>query len=936
MIFSAAHLLLTLRTPAVAVASRSTTNAPSPPSFWRSTLLRLQGGAAASPPPPTSYSIALHGADLHCVDDMYPSRLDDRPPLFSGVSADFTTSERSPTGGLFLNTAHDSVVERVSSLGTLQCHRLLASARVTRYWMGPAVGSRAHHVPHETQFLLVELEPGGPYAVCMPLIDGSTRASLRGSMPPWKKPARSSKRGDELLLHAESGDTNVPTSGMRALYIAAGAEPYTLLRRAFAEVSDVLGTFKPLDKKVLPPSVDQFGWCTWDAFYSSVRPEGVLAGLSTLRAAGVPPRTVILDDGWQQVDPPLKEIAAAVQQNGVVNGGGATDDEEEAPPRSPVAVVVSAFTAVGAWIASRILSVVTSVFSSYYEGFVRRAPPGSLAPRIWRLLITTILKSSMRAYFESETDFSRQLSSFEPNDKFDSPGHYEEGDGRSLRALVTQCKELGVQHFYVWHALAGYWRGASASLCSSSDLTVVQSQPSPSTNLLTMEPQLAYDAVTLFGVGLFTAESQLSGFYRNLHETLASSGVDGVKIDVQAGVPAVAGGVGGGPKLARLYTRVMEASVAEHFGSSGSDGAGVSSESDGGAADAAADTSAGGVHCINCMCHSTENLYNYATTSIARASDDFYPSRPDSWTTHIINVAYNSLFLGEICLPDWDMFHSLHEASGMHAAARAIGGCPVYVSDKPGQHDIPLLRRLVLPDGSVLRCKSAGRPTRDCLFSDVAGDGVSALKVWNTNAYGAVIGAFHVQGSGWSWRTRESVTLNDRPSPLSAHVRASDAESLRSHTGPFAVWRHVGSRLEVLPTLDATTEVYLRRPLEWEVLTIVPIQSHTAAGAKLPVLWGPLGLGEMLNTGGALDAVGELMDAPDVNGVQATFTCRGPGRFYAYCQPRPTKVVVRSSVASGGGEELMVFTHDAESGRLEVMLDDTSVVRVVWAGVGEG
>ena len=30
-----------------------------------------------------------------------------------------------------------------------------------------------------------------------------------------------------------------------------------------------------------------------------------------------------------------------------------------------------------------------------------------------------------------------------------------------------------------------------------------------------------------------------------------------------------------------------------------------------------------------------------------RASDDFYPRRPYSHSTHIINVAYNSLFVGE-------------------------------------------------------------------------------------------------------------------------------------------------------------------------------------------------------------------------------------------------------------------------------------------------
>ena len=53
----------------------------------------------------------------------------------------------------------------------------------------------------------------------------------------------------------------------------------------------------------------------------------------------------------------------------------------------------------------------------------------------------------------------------------------------------------------------------------------------------------------------------------------------------------------------------------------------------------------------------------------------------------------------------------------------------MYVSDKPGEHDFELLRRLVLPDGSVLRALQPGRPTRDCLFTDVLRDGRSLLKV---------------------------------------------------------------------------------------------------------------------------------------------------------------------------------------------------------------
>ena len=51
--------------------------------------------------------------------------------------------------------------------------------------------------------------------------------------------------------------------------------------------------------------------------------------------------------------------------------------------------------------------------------------------------------------------------------------------------------------------------------------------------------------------------------------------------------------------------------------------------------------------------------------------------------------------------PDWDMFHSSHPAAGMHAAARAVGGCAIYVSDAPGKHDPNLLRKLARAPASL-------------------------------------------------------------------------------------------------------------------------------------------------------------------------------------------------------------------------------------------
>ncbi|KAK8646366.1 hypothetical protein V6N13_120155 [Hibiscus sabdariffa] len=59
-----------------------------------------------------------------------------------------------------------------------------------------------------------------------------------------------------------------------------------------------------------------------------------------------------------------------------------------------------------------------------------------------------------------------------------------------------------------------------------------------------------------------------------------------------------------------------------------------------------------------------------------------------------------------------------HDAAEFHAVARAVGGCGVYVSDKPGGHDF-----------LVDQAKHAGRLSRDCLFTDPVMDGKRAFPV---------------------------------------------------------------------------------------------------------------------------------------------------------------------------------------------------------------
>ena len=100
---------------------------------------------------------------------------------------------------------------------------------------------------------------------------------------------------------------------------------------------------------------------------------------------------------------------------------------------------------------------------------------------------------------------------------------------------------------------------------------------------------------------------------------------------------------------------------------------------------------------------------------------------------HMVHCAYNSLWMGNFIQPDWDMFQSTHPCAAFHAASRAISGGPIYVSDIVGNHNFELLKTLVLPDGSILRCEYYALPTRDCLFENPLHDGKTMLKIWNLN-----------------------------------------------------------------------------------------------------------------------------------------------------------------------------------------------------------
>lgn len=205
------------------------------------------------------------------------------------------TVETDPMGtGFFLHfTAPKPAARHVFPAGRLPLlARFTCCHRYEPFWMRPKAGTRAGEVPVETQFLLAARKDNS-FVLLVPLLDGAFRMSLQGVGE------------DGLELVAESGDPAVVTSAVTGLFVATGSDPYALLEASAKSVMAHLKTGRLRRDKPLPAFADKFGWCTWDAFYAEVSHDKVRQGLESFREAGITPKFLILDDGWQTTEKAL-------------------------------------------------------------------------------------------------------------------------------------------------------------------------------------------------------------------------------------------------------------------------------------------------------------------------------------------------------------------------------------------------------------------------------------------------------------------------------------------------------------------------------------------------------------------------------------------------------------------------------------------------------
>ncbi|KAI3464230.1 hypothetical protein Pfo_020893 [Paulownia fortunei] len=720
--------------------------------------------------------------------------------VLTGVPENVVISPAS-SGSAFIGASTTTLSSRhVLNLGILENYKFMCLFIVKIWWMIPRFGKSASDIPMETQMLLLEAgeesvlsvaDDGTPaepasrnkvYVLVLPVLDGAFRTTLQGTP------------SNELQFCYESGDPEVQTSqALEGVFVNSGDNPFELIKYSIKILAKHKGTFSHLENKKAPAHLDWFGWCTWDAFYTEVSANGIKEGLQSFKDGGIPPKFLIIDDGWQETE---------------------NEYQKEGEP--------------------------------LIEG----------------------------------TQYATRLTDIKENSKF--RGSESDGSSTNLKELIHYIKEnYGVKYVYMWHAIVGYWGGLLASSEALKKYKPKLAYPVQSRGNIGNIRDIGVDNLEKYGVGVIDPQ-KVFDFYNDMHSYLASTGVDGVKVDGQNILGTLGSGNGGRVSITKRYHEALDESIEKNFRDN---------------------------NLICCMCHNSDSIFSSKKSATARASEDFFPSDPTFQTLHIASVSFNSLLFGEIVVPDWDMFQSNHNTAEFHGAARALGGCPVYVSDKPGKHDFKILKKLVLPDGSILRARYAGRPTRDCLFIDPVMDGKSLLKIWNLNKLIGVVGVFNCQEAGsWPMKQAPESTENSTPSATSITARVSplDVEFLEdiageNWSGDCAVYAFNSGFLSAVPT-SKSVEVSLG-VLQCEIFTVSPIKVFNEN-----IHFAPIGLINMYNSGGAVE---ECIFKDTI-----TTKVRGSGLFGAYSSIKPSSCKVDKKDED--------FTYNSENGLLTINLQSDS------------
>ncbi|KAK6160967.1 hypothetical protein DH2020_004348 [Rehmannia glutinosa] len=682
----------------------------------------------------------------------------------------------------------------------------------------------------ETQLILLQVPELNSYVLILPLIEKSFRSAIHPG------------RDGEIILCIASGSTKVKASSFTScVYLHIGENPYDLMRDAFAAIRVHLGTFRLLEEKIPPKIIDRFGWCTWDAFYLTVEPVGVWHGIKTLTENGVPPKFLIIDDGWQSVNM-----------------------DHEDPFRDSKDLI-----GLGSQMLCRLYRFQENEkFAKYQAGTMlkQNAPQFDQEKHDKMFKEMIELEKTKKALKEANEDDYISL----PEGNVIEYLREEDGVERGgLKALISDLKKqfTNLEDVYVWHALCGAWGGVRPGT------THLKTEITPAKMADGLEKTMYDLAVVMVekgGIGLVDPK-QAEDLYEAMHSYLADAGVTGVKVDVIHTLEYVCEDHGGRVELAKAYYDGLTKSLRKNFNGSG--------------------LIASMEQCNDFFFLATNQIsMGRVMTSGSRTQMatrwEFIGYKGFSWSTAVITACgrANSFNLIGICSNQIIFVLSsmlVHELSVVD----------VYVSDKVGRHNFDLLRKLVLPDGTILRCQHYALPTRDCLFENPLFDGTTLLKLWNLNK-NSHIKKFKAIVEELKSHENSNLPQSDIFGEVvyTIHIGQDDITYDKDFTAQFrknelfAVYLHKAGNLHLMKGCDKM-DITLQ-PSSFEIFTISPVYEFSENAR-----FAAIGLENMFNSGGAVESLEQKLDGKSVGFV---IKIKGAGKFLACSSIEPLQVMLNN------------------------------------------
>ena len=744
----------------------------------------------------------------------------------------------------------------VGSLRASSHGKILCLHRFKVWWMRPVFIGAAAALPAETILTLFRDENTNSFRLVLPMERTTLQPTKTASS---SEDASTSNNPGVANKNKCSAITIVSELPIATVYSGMSDDPYELLKEGVNMITGRHGssstsasTATSASTPAWSPEHNTLGWCTWNAFYTQVAGPKVVDAARQLREdRHIPVRWMILDDGWQHT----------------------TNDHAD-------------------------------------DG------------KQWNQRLLSL--------HESPTKF-QQLS---------------------LRDTVTRLHSMGMDKVWVWHTLSGYWMGLNVVQPNNHDSKT--GMPSASlyypcfpSGILDNDHSAQREPSVDAGVGI---PHDAQDFYERYHTYLASCGVDGVKVDAQGVVGVLRkdpnshnndddddddAGIDQpqreGNESSTLSTTFEEdlpvdrlqdalaSSVNRRFRGSierlhDNDNTETVRDADVVGATASSTTKATTQlppSLIQCMAHDPQLLYKIPSRfpdsrPLVRASDDHYPNNSYSHGTHVTACAFNSLLLGGLALPDWDMFRTdlPNEWSvRLHAVARCLSGGPVCVSDPPDSVRRSVVRWIACPDGTVLTCRDHALPVADCLLDDPLLPNAKPLILGNINNSSngngsrrsntsAVFGVFALAGSGeWNYQKLDYTAVEDSihdgnsidgPIPQD-HQRRAHTVTLSPRMIPrfcpnvdsdddtflaFSFFDRHSAWMLNHPNDTFTTTVH---GLDCEAIAVVPVVEVGGSGIRVV----PMGYTNMINSAGAV--VDTNVMTKDAETVSLVLTVRGCG-----------------------------------------------------------